>query len=83
MEVQSEVIVNERTDESTKTIKTPSYTLKAIRRYQEQNKDKINERRKQRYKERYENDPEFREKQKQLASLQRQKKKLEKERLEN
>lgn len=56
--------------------KTPSYTLRAVRKYQEKNKDKINSK----WRERYENDPEFREKQKQLSREKYQKKK-EKEKL--
>lgn len=51
--------------------KTPSYTLRAVRKYQEKNKEKINSK----WRERYENDPEFREKQKQLSREKYQKKK--------
>ncbi len=46
--------------------KTPSYTLNAIKRYQERNKDKMEEYANKK-KERYQNDPEFREKEKQKA----------------
>jgi hypothetical protein len=58
--------------ESQNNYKTPSYTLRAVRKYQEKNKEKINSK----WRERYENDPEFREKQKQLSREKYQKKKL-------
>jgi hypothetical protein len=53
--------------ETTKTIKTPSYTMNAIRKYQEKNKEKINEYARIKKKERYANDPEFRENEKRKA----------------
>jgi hypothetical protein len=59
--------------------KTPSYTRRAIDKYKEKNREMINQKRKERFKERYANDPEFREKQKQQSILKYQKKKLEKE----
>jgi hypothetical protein len=40
-----------------KVYKTPSYTRRAIHNYQEKNRELINSK----YRERYENDPEFRE----------------------
>jgi hypothetical protein len=43
--------------------KTPSYTLRAIRKYHEKNREKINEKKKEKYK----NDPEFRERERQKA----------------
>ena len=59
--------------------KTPSYTLRAVRKYQEKNKEKINEYARNRKKERYQNDPEFREKEKKKAMERYYKKKQEKE----
>lgn len=44
-----------------KILKVPSYTRKAIQRYQQKNKEKIREYNKNHAKERYENDEEFRE----------------------
>lgn len=59
--------------------KTPSYTLRAVRKYQEKNKEKINEYARNRKKERYQNDPEFREKEKKKAMERYYRKKQEKE----
>lgn len=54
----SSLTLHETEITSESTHKTPSYTLRAVRKYQEKNKDKINSK----WRERYENDPEFREK---------------------
>jgi hypothetical protein len=70
MEFQNENMTIEETNPQTQ-YKTPSYTLRAVRKYQEKNKEKINSK----WRERYENDPEFREKQKQLSREKYQKKK--------
>ncbi len=59
--------------------KTPSYTRRAINKYQEKNREIINRKRNEQYRERYANDPEFREKQKQKSILKYQMKKMEKE----
>ena len=48
-------------NEEKKILKVPTYTRKAIQRYQEKNKEKIREYNKNHAKERYENDEEFRE----------------------
>lgn len=48
-------------------IVTPEYTLRAIKKYQQKNKEKINEKNRTRNIERYHNDPEYREKEKQKA----------------
>jgi hypothetical protein len=75
MEIQKENVdvhsASSNTQDSSSNYKTPSYTLRAIRKYQEKNKDKINSK----WRERYENDPEFREKQKQKSKLKYEKKK--------
>jgi hypothetical protein len=63
-------ISDERINENN-VYKTPSYTLRAVKKYQEKNKDKINSK----WRERYENDPEFREKQKQKSREKYQRKK--------
>jgi hypothetical protein len=52
------------TQEPERSYKTPVYTRRAVSRYQEKNKEKLNEYAKNRWREKYENDPEFREKQK-------------------
>jgi|LakMenEpi03Aug12_release.lakeMendotaPanAssembly.Ray.scaffolds.fasta_scaffold6048114_1 hypothetical protein len=44
-----------------KQLKTPSYTLKAIKKYQEKNKERLQEYAREKYKEKYA-DPDFREK---------------------
>ena len=46
-----------------KSYKTPSYTMRAVKKYQEKNREKLNEKKK----ERYANDPEFRENEKKKA----------------
>ncbi len=63
---------------SATTYKTPSYTRRAINKYQEKNKDKLREYARIKKKERYQNDPEFREKEKQKA-MERYHKRKEKE----
>jgi hypothetical protein len=45
-----------------KVYKTPSYTLRAVKNYQEKNKEKIREYARDRYREKYLTDPVFREK---------------------
>jgi hypothetical protein len=46
-----------------RSMKVPEYTRRAIQRYQEKNKEKIS----QNYKNKYENDEEFRERKKRQA----------------
>jgi hypothetical protein len=45
----------------------PEYTLRAIKKYQEKNKAELKEKNNSRNKERYQNDPEYREREKQKA----------------
>ena len=73
--IQSEPIISEPQN----AYKTPSYTLRAIKKYQQKNKDKLNEYAKNKKKERYQNDPEFREREKKKAMERYYKKKMEKE----
>lgn len=61
--------------------KTPSYTRRAVAKYQEKNKEKLNEYAKNRWREKYENDPEFREKQKKRLMERYYRKKAEQEQL--
>jgi hypothetical protein len=67
------------TQEPERSYKTPVYTRRAVSRYQEKNKEKLNEYAKNRWREKYENDPEFREKQKKRLMERYYKKKQEKE----
>ena len=76
MEVQIE---NTPINESISNYKTPSYTRKAVAKYQEKNKEKLNEYARNRWREKYENDPEFREKQKKRLMERYHKKKQEKD----
>jgi hypothetical protein len=66
MEIQQEQtnIVDTQNEMMEKNYKTPSYTRRAVAKYQEKNKEKLNEYAKNKWREKYENDPEFREKQK-------------------
>jgi len=77
MEVQIE---NTPIQESTSInqYKTPSYTRRASAKYYEKNKEKLNQNAKSRWREKYENDPEFREKHRQ-RSLEYHRKKKEKQ----
>jgi nucleosome binding factor SPN SPT16 subunit len=59
--------------------KTPSYTRRAINKYQEKNKDKLREYARTRRHERYQNDPEFRERERKKALERYHKKKMEEE----
>jgi hypothetical protein len=72
---ESTVTIQEQTSSS--SYKTPSYTLNAIKRYQEKNKEKLNQYAKNRWREKYDNDPEFREKHKQRSLARYHKLKLE------
>jgi hypothetical protein len=65
--------------EPERSYKTPVYTRRAVSRYQEKNKEKLNEYAKNRWREKYENDPEFREKHKQRSLERYHRKKQEKE----
>jgi hypothetical protein len=56
--------VEERT---VKTYKVPSYIRNAVKRYQEKNKEKINEYFRSHSKEKYDNDPLYREQKKQKS----------------
>jgi len=66
LQIKSELIVNMNEQKSLSEYKTPSYTLRAVRNYQQRNKEKLNEYAKKK-KERYQNDPEFREQEKKKA----------------
>jgi hypothetical protein len=58
-----------------KVLKTPEYHLRSVKRYQEKHKDEIREKSRIRYNEKYQNDPEFREKELRKAKEKREKKK--------
>jgi hypothetical protein len=57
--IQTQPIVSDQN-----IFKTPSYTLRATRKYREKNREKLNEYARNRIKEKYSNDPVFREEQK-------------------
>jgi hypothetical protein len=58
--INTESIVNINETPSSR-YKTPDYTLRAVRNYQQKNREKLNESARNRWREKY-NDPEFREK---------------------
>ena len=73
--IQSEPIISEPQS----AYKTPSYTLRAIKKYQDKNREKINEKKK----EKYTNDPEYREREKKKAMERYYKKKMAKQESKN
>jgi hypothetical protein len=60
-----------------KVLKTPSYNLRAIKNYQDKNREKVNEYSRTRWKDKYDNDPEFKEKERQRIREYRAKKRQE------
>ena len=78
MEVQVEDTSIQESNSNTK-YKTPSYMRRAVDKYHEKNKERLNEYAKNRWREKYENDPEFREKHKQRSLERYHRKKAEQE----
>jgi hypothetical protein len=72
-----ETIVEEPVTVPVKQYKTPAYLLRGIKAYQDRNREKINEYARNRYKEKFDNDPEFREKERQRHRERKARKKLE------
>jgi hypothetical protein len=55
--------------------KTPEYHIRAMKKYQETHKEELREKARIRYNQKYQNDPEFREKELKKAQIKREKKK--------
>ncbi len=75
LQIKSELIVNMNEQKSLSEYKTPSYTLRAVRNYTQKNREKINSK----WREKYDNNPDFREKEKKRLMERYYRKKQEKE----